>query len=155
MSGREGGRSGGRGGRGRGGRSQNYSGLTNTSKKGLRSSLDNNIFDFGTKASPDQMKTSMEKVAQYAGTTMSQDICNELLNRRTVILAEPVYTDAVKRRHATRETMERKNQENMHNARLAQRETLVKAVNDKKDDEAHMKLALLDVDIAKAVFEAS
>jgi hypothetical protein len=46
-----------RGGRGRG-RGQNYTGATKTSRYGLCSALGNNVFDYGQKASADQMRMS-------------------------------------------------------------------------------------------------
>jgi hypothetical protein len=41
------------------------------------------------------MRTSWEKLAQYVGTNYGQDIRNELQNKITVILVEPVHTDDV------------------------------------------------------------
>ena len=111
MSGR-GGRSSGRGGRGRG-RGQNYTGASKASKSGLCTTLGNNVFDYGHKAAADQMRTSWEKIVQYVGTTYGQDICNELQNKTTVTLAEPIHTPTVLARHAIREQMIHTGQENI------------------------------------------
>ena len=104
---RSGGDLGGRGnsersGRGRG-RGQSYTGATKASKSGLCKTLDNNVFDYGHKAAADQMRTLCEKIVQYVGTNYRQDISNELQNKTTVTLAEPVHTAAVMARHAIRE----------------------------------------------------
>ena len=101
MSGR-GGRSGcgggrnSRSGRGRGGRGQNYSGAgTGGGKQGLCSALGKNVFDYGQKASTDQMRTSWEKLVQYVGTSYGHDISNELQNKIEVVLPEPEYKLAI------------------------------------------------------------
>jgi len=47
---------------------------------------------------------------QYVGTSYGQDISNELQNKVTVILAEPVHSATVMARHATREQMIRTGQ---------------------------------------------
>jgi hypothetical protein len=41
------------------------------------------------------MRTSWEKLARYVGTNYGQDISNELQNKITVILVQPVHTDDV------------------------------------------------------------
>ena len=91
MSGR-GGRSGRGGGlnscngRGRGGRGQNYSvSGTGSGKQGLCSALGKNVFDYGQKASADQMITSWEKLVQYVGTSYGYDISNKLQNKIAVV----------------------------------------------------------------------
>jgi hypothetical protein len=98
MMSERGGRGTGRGGRGnsereRGrGRGQDYSGARGASKSGLCAALGNTVFDYGHKAAADQMRTSMEKIVlQYVGTNYGQAICNELRNKITVILPEPVH----------------------------------------------------------------
>ena len=106
MSGKSG--RGGRGGRGypargRGrGRGQNYTGTSSTSKKGLCEALGTNVFDYGQKAAADQMRTSWEKITEYVGTTYGQDISNELQNKSTVVIAEPVLSPAILMRHQAR-----------------------------------------------------
>jgi hypothetical protein len=99
-----GGRNTGRGGRGRGGRGgrsrgrgQNYTGLANAARKGLCTNL-----EYGQKSAAYQMRNSWEKLAQYVGTNYGQDISNELQNKITVILIEPVHTDDVLLKHSLR-----------------------------------------------------
>jgi hypothetical protein len=162
MSGR-GGKDNGRGGRcsserkqsGRG-RRQGYTGAAEkASKSGLCKTLDNNVFDYGHKAAADQMRTSWEKLVQYVGATYGQDICNELQNKATVNLAEPVHTAAVMSRHVAREQMIRTGQANLQRARRAQHLILEAAVAAGTDPDAPMKLAILNNDIAQAEFEQS
>ena len=70
---------GGRGGRGRGGRGrgQNYAVNRQTSTTGLCAALGYNVFDYGHKAAADQMRTSLDKLIEYVGTTYGQDISND------------------------------------------------------------------------------
>ena len=159
MSGRGGARSGGRGGRlGRGGgrapgRGKNYTGTGNYTKKGLCGALSGNVFDYGQKGAADQMRTTWEKVIQYVGTTYGQDICNELQNKTTVTLPEPIHTQQVLDRHRAREVMIRAGQTNIQAARRAQETMLQAAVDAGTDVEAPMKLAMLQNEIAQGQFE--
>jgi hypothetical protein len=122
MNGRSG-RSNSHGGRGRGdrigrgsGRGQSYTGASKASKSGLCKTLDDNVFDYGHKEAVDQMRTSWEKLVQYVGATYGQDISNELHNKTTAILAEPVHTTAALTRHAAREQMIHTGQANLQPA---------------------------------------
>ena len=83
---------GGRGGRGRG---QNYAGNRRTSTTGLCAALGYNVFDYWHKAAADQMRTSLEKLIQYVGTTYGQDISNELQNRAELTIPDPKHTAVV------------------------------------------------------------
>jgi hypothetical protein len=74
------------------------------------------------------MRTSWEKLAQYVGTNYGQDINNELQNKITVILVEPVHTDDVLLKHSLRETMIRNGQINIQRARKYQETILDAAV---------------------------
>ena len=146
----------GRGGRGRG-RGQNYSGSTTSAKKGLCTTLGANVFDYGQKNAADQMRTSWEKLVHYVGTTYGQDISNELLNKLTVVLEEPVHTDVVMARHATREVLVRTAQRNILAARRAQETILQAAIvtGGVANEEAPMKLALLQNEIARDEYQAN
>jgi hypothetical protein len=81
-------------GRGRG-RVQGYTRNAKIQKRGLCKALDHNVFDYGHKAAADEMRTSWEKLVQYAGTSYGQDISNELHNKTTVVIPEPLHTAAV------------------------------------------------------------
>jgi hypothetical protein len=105
------------------------------------------VFDYGQKSAADQMRTSWEKLAQYVRTNYGQDISNELQNKITVILIEPVHTDDVLLKHSLRETMIRNGQikENILDA----------AVLAGIDMEAPMKLDLLQNKISQGEFSAN
>jgi hypothetical protein len=157
-----GGRNNGRGGRGRGGRGgrsrgrgQNYTGSANAARKVLCTNLGTNVFDYGEKSAADQMRTSWEKMAQYVGTNYGQDISNELQNKITVILIEPVHTGDVLLKHSLRETMILNSHMNIQRARKAQETILEEAVQGGLDTEAPMKLALLQNEIAQGEFSAN
>ena len=129
MTGR-GGRNFGRGGRGYGrssrgrGRGQNYTGTNSTSKKGLCEALGTNVFDYGQKAAADQMRTSWEKLTEHVGSTHGQDISNELQNKTTVLLAEPVHPPVILLRNQARETVIRAGQDRIQAARRASQASL-------------------------------
>jgi hypothetical protein len=102
MSGRGRGRGGrGRGGRGRG-RGQSYSGTgaATAKHKGLCSALGNHVFDYGQKAAADQMRTTWEKIVHHVGTIYGHDISNVLMNKKTVTISEPEYTQEILNKHA-------------------------------------------------------
>jgi hypothetical protein len=71
------------------------------------------VFDYGQKSAADQMRTSWEKLVQYVGTNYGQDINNELQNKITIVLIEPVHTSDVIARHSVREVMIRNGQLNI------------------------------------------
>jgi hypothetical protein len=86
------------------------------------------VFDDGRKEAADQMRTSWEKLVQYVGASYGQDISNELQNKTTVILTEPVHTASDMARHATREQMVRAGQANVQQTRRARQFVLQAAV---------------------------
>ena len=101
MSGR-GGRSSYRGGPGNGNRSgqgrglgHNYSCTSSTTKKGLCNDLGTSVFNYGQKSAVDKTRSSWEKLVQYVGTHYGQDISNELQNKLTVNIVEPVHAPEV------------------------------------------------------------
>jgi hypothetical protein len=150
-----GGRNNGRGGRDRGGsggcsrgRGQNYTGSANAARKGICANLGTNVFDYGQKSAADQIRTSWENLAQYVGTNYGQDISNELQNKITVILVEPVHTDDVFLKHSPRETIIRNGQMNIQRARKSQETILEAAVLAGLDMKTPTKLALLQNEIA-------
>jgi hypothetical protein len=71
MSGQEGGIKNGRGGRGHG-RLQNYTGLTNTTKKGLCSNLGTNVIDYVQMSAADLIRTSLEKLVSMSAPIMGK-----------------------------------------------------------------------------------
>jgi hypothetical protein len=140
--------------RGRGrGRGHSYTSNAKIQKSGLCKALDNNVFDYAHKAAADEMRTSWEKLVQYAGTSYGQDISNELHNKTTVVIPEPAHTAAVITRHAAREQMIRTGQANLQRARLARQTVLEAAVTAGTDPEAPIKLAILQNEIAEGEFQ--
>jgi hypothetical protein len=113
------------------------------------------MFDYGQKSAAYQMRTSWEKLAQYVETNYGQDISNELQNKITVILVEPVHTDDVLLKHSLRETMIRNGQMNIQRARKSQETILEATVQAGLNMEAPMKLALLQNEIAQGEFSAN
>ena len=83
-----------RGGRGRGryARGYSYSGAT-PKHKGMCSALGNHVFDYGQKASADQMRTTWEKLVHNVGTIHRHEISNKLLNKKTVIIPKTEHTE--------------------------------------------------------------
>jgi hypothetical protein len=129
--------------------------LANAARKGLCANLGTNVFDYGQKSATDQMRTSWEKLAQYVETNYGQDISNELQNKITIILVDPVHTDEVLLKHGLRETMIRQGQMNIQRDRKSQETILDAAVIAGIDMEAPMKLAILQNEIAQGGFSAN
>jgi len=161
MSGR-GGRSGrgsgrtqnGRSGRGRG-RGQNYLGNNATTKsKGLTSALGAHVFDYGQKGSADQLSTTWDKIVHHAGTIYGHDISNELQNKTTVTIPEPVHTQQVLDKHSDRVIRLRAQQARLANARAVKKTALETAITAGEDDVA-MQLAILENQIEEAAYEAT
>ena len=65
---------------------------------------------------------------QYFGMNYGQDISNEIQNKLTVNLVEPVHAPGVIARHIIRERMTRTGQANIHTARETQKIILEAAV---------------------------
>ena len=92
---------------------------------------------------------------QYVGTNYRQDIGNELKNKLTVNLVEPVHAPEVIVRHIIRERMTRIGQSNIQTARETQKIILEAAVTASIDEAASVKLAILEYVIAKSEYEAN
>ena len=129
--------------RGRG-QGHNYSGTSSTTKRGLCNALGTSVFDYGQKSAADQTRSSWEKRVQYVGTNYGQEISNELQNKLTVNLVEPVHVPEVIERHIIRERMIRTGQANIQTARETQKIILEAVVTSGIDDTAPIKLAILE-----------
>jgi hypothetical protein len=88
---------------------------------------------------------------QYVRTNYGQDISNELQNKITVDIIEPVHSAEVMRKHGLREVMIRSGQRNIQRARQAQ-EIILKAAAVANDPVAPMKLAILQNKIFQGDF---
>jgi hypothetical protein len=104
--------------------------------------LGTNVFDYGQKSAADLMRTSWEKFLQYVGTNYGQDISNELQNKITVDIIEPVHYAEVPSKHGLREAMIRSGQRNIQRARISQ-EIILRSAVVAGDPDAPMRLAIL------------
>ena len=86
---------------------------------------------------------------QYVGKNYRQDISNELKNKMTVNLVEPVHAPEVIARHAIKERMIRTGQSSIQTSRETQRIILEAAVTAGIDDTAPTKLEILENEIAQ------
>ena len=78
---------------------------------------------------------------QYVGTNYGQDISNELQNKLTVNLVEPVHAPEVIARHIIQERMIRTGQANIQTARETKKIILDASVTAGIDEASPMKLA--------------
>jgi hypothetical protein len=85
------------------------------------------------------MRTSWEKLVQYVGTNYGKEISNELQNKITVDIIEPVHSAEELWKHGFRKAMIWSGQRNIQRARQAQYIILEAAVL-AKDPDAPMKL---------------
>jgi len=115
--------------------------------------LGTHIFDYGQKATTDQMKTTWEKLVQHVGTTYGQDIANELQNKVTVTIPQPTYSAATLVQHQTREALVRKGQSNLQAVCKAE-ETVLRTAVAAKEPGAAMQLVTLLNNIAMGEFQA-
>jgi hypothetical protein len=134
------------------GRGSSYSG-TVTKHKGLCSSLGIHVFDYGQKGAADQMRTTWEKIVHHVGTIYGHDISNELQNKKTVIIEEPQYTQAILNKHADREARRQTHNLRLGLARQVQKTALEQEVITGTNPQAPMKLALLDNEIEEAAYQ--
>jgi hypothetical protein len=89
---------------------------------------------------------------QYVGTNYGKDINNELQNKITVFLIEPVHTNDVLMRHSVREVMIQTGQLNIQRARQAQETIPKSSVIAVIYLEAPMKLSILQNEISQGEF---
>ena len=130
-----------RGGRGRG-RGHNYSGTSSTTNRGLCNSLGTIVFDYGQKLAADHTRSSWETLVQYIGTNYGQDISNELKNKLTVNLVEPVHAPEVIAWHIIRERIFITRKANIKTARETQKIILEAAVTADIDDAVIIPLGI-------------
>ena len=89
------------------------------------------------------------------GITYGQEISNELLNRATFSLPEPVYDPAIMTRHAKRVQIIRTGQNALKKAREAKRSKLQADIKAGTNPDAAIALAILNNEIAQGDFEMS
>jgi hypothetical protein len=82
-----------------------------TTKAGANKALGGRVFDYSTKNAANQMVTTWKNIIVLAGSTIGEDICNELHNKRPVAIPRPTIPqdaqdahDAEMSRHNTQKT---------------------------------------------------
>ena len=156
------GRNGRGGGAGRAGRGTGYNPASKSTIKGLCKELEGHVFDY---AAAEKMSMTMEKVQQYVGMKLGEDIANELKNRVKVVIPPPEYSAATKQRHQGYEQLVRTKQTTLLNATKAQLRTLQQAVAASSagiggdqgsvlGDDIQLKIARLENEIADLEYES-
>ena len=141
------GRGDGRGGGGGHGHAYN-SNKSMPTKVGLCKEIKGNIFDYGSKTSADLMRTTQEKIVQYAASKYGGDIANELQNRTPVIINAPEYSPHICARHAAWVTMVHPQQNNMLMAHQKKKTTIkLNIAANLMDGNLPMELAKVNNDI--------
>jgi len=150
MSGKGGRGRGGRSGssRGSGGRGRGYTGHSKPQVKGLCKELGTHVFDYGTKGVADQMRTTWEKLCQYVGSEMGEDIASELRNERQMTVPIPTHSQDIVNRNQQRQAIIIQGQTNMQTARHAKLAALQNTANPDP-----MEIASLTNEIAMAELE--
>ena len=113
------------------------------------------MFGYSQKSAVDQTRSSWDKLVQYVGTNYGQDISNELQNKLTVNLVEPVHAPEVIVQHIIRERVIRTGQDNIQTARETQNVILEAAVIAGINDAAPLKLEILENTIVQVEYEAN
>ena len=90
---------------------------------------------------------------QHVGINYVQDISNELQNKLTVNLVEPVHAPEVIAQHIIREQIIRTGQSDIQTARETQKTILEATVTAGNDDADPMKLGILENKIAQGDYE--
>lgn len=111
------GRGGGRG--GGAGRGKGYTGHKTAPQVGLEKELGRNIFDYGGKGAADLMKTSWEKVCQFAGKTYGETIATEMRTETRTTMTPPQYDQAILTREQQRATIVTQSLTDLQTARRA------------------------------------
>ena len=117
--------------------------------------LGTSVFGYSQKSAVDQTRSSWDKLVQYVGTNYGQDISNELQNKLTVNLVEPVHAPEVIVQHIIRERVIRTGQDNIQTARETQNVILEAAVIAGINDAAPLKLEILENTIVQVEYEAN
>jgi len=57
------------------------------------------VFDYGTKGAANQMRMTWEKLCQYVGSEMGEDIVNELRNECQMTVPTPTHSQDIVNRN--------------------------------------------------------
>ncbi len=101
----KGGRDGRRAGQGYGSQGRGTSGTIprKATELGACNKLEGHIFTIGSGnkgKDGDMMRTSIEKMTTYIGTTFGDDAAQEWVSNKKIILPEPTYSQAILNQHA-------------------------------------------------------
>ena len=123
--------------------------------KGLCAALGIHVFDYGQKGAADQMRTTWKKIVHHVGTIYGHDISNELQNKKTVIIDEPIHTQDVLDKHAAKEVRRQTQETRLDQASLLQKTQLEAEVDAGTNTDAPMLLAILDNEFDEAIYQAT
>jgi hypothetical protein len=98
------------------------------------------------------MRTTWEKIVHHVGTIYGHGISNELMNKKTVTISEPEYTQEILDKHAIRAQRVLNQQQRLQAARRAQENAFQLAVL-AGDLDAPMRLAILENEIEEALYQ--
>jgi hypothetical protein len=141
------------GGRGRGrGSSCTGTGTAAAKHNGLCIDIGNHVFDYGQKEAADQMRTTWEKTVHHMGAIYGHEISNELLNKKTVIIPEPAYTQEVMDKHDLQELRHKSQQQRLAKARRIQ-STALKTADKDVNTGPTMKMAILENEVEEATYQ--
>ena len=73
-----------------------------TKKKGLCAALGEHMLTYNDKVEADQMRNTLKHIFKHTSTIYGQDISNDILNSRVVVIAKPLHTVDVLRKHAAK-----------------------------------------------------
>ena len=116
--------------------------------------MTSHVFDYGQKGAADQMQTTFEKIVQHVGTIYGHNISNELLNRSTVMITEPTYSETTLNKHQAA-TLQRDTQEVRMIAARSVEETALRELVAEGKTNAHMLLAVLLTKVEEAAVTAA
>jgi hypothetical protein len=71
-----------------------------SNKKGAKEELGEHVFTYGTRDAADQMRQTWKYITTYVGNAYSGNMMTELHDRKTYVIPEPEYIEAVKTPHA-------------------------------------------------------
>ena len=142
--------------KGRGGprRSNTHTTSSNNQKQtGACKALGFHVFDYGPKDAADQMANTWEQIIIHTGTTLGEDIRNELRNRKKVNLTKPGLPPTAVATHEAEVKLYKLQKEKMITAKEAAITTLDTAILNTKDPIDTAKLTIqkaeLENDIAQ------
>lgn len=100
------------------------------------------------------MKTSWDAIARHIGTINGPDIANELVNRKTLVIPKPEYSEEALKAHVEATERRDKQHKRIQSARTGRATELKKKVVD-GDTLAGMDLATLLTEIEEAKHQAT